>query len=59
MRQASFGTSVPQFSSEDDREPEISLEIARSEDLVLSTYSLAPPIEDRGTFPKSQPLHTS
>ena len=58
-RQASFSTSVPGFSSEDDREPEISLEIARSEDLALSTYSLAPPIEDRGTFPESQPLRTS
>jgi hypothetical protein len=58
-RQASFGTSVPQFSSEDDREPEIFLEIARSEELALSTYSLAPPIEDRGTFPESQALHTS
>jgi hypothetical protein len=58
-RQASFNTSVPPFSLEDDREPEISLEIARSEDLALSTYSLAPAIEDRGTFFESQPPHTS
>jgi hypothetical protein len=55
-KQASLSTFVTRFSLEDERDPDTSLEIVRSEDLALSLFSLAPPIEDQGKFPALQSL---